>query len=152
MTDSLLLIDWKIGMKELWASKFCTLKDLAVSGHGKQDLLFKLSSFELSQHCIHVKILGPLPKWWVKMMDGRKQSGKRIRVGGGEPWNFRNLGSMTSNTVGMLRSLWDVQLETYHGALRMVRRTLETLNALDVGWLHKSWIRRNCKDFLVTHT
>jgi hypothetical protein len=39
--------------------------------------------------------------------------------------NFLNLALMPSETEGILRSLWVIWLETYQGALRRVRRTLD---------------------------
>jgi hypothetical protein len=44
---------------------------------------------------------------------------------GWEKRELWNLALMTSETVGMFRSLWVVWLETYQGALRIVRRTLD---------------------------
>ena len=58
-------------------------------------------------------------------MDRGRGLGKRMGGGGQrELWNFWILDLMTSETVGMFRSLW-VQKKTYQGALRMVRRTLD---------------------------
>jgi hypothetical protein len=45
------------------------------------------------------------------------------------------LALMTSETVGILRSLWVVWLETYQGRRSAEDFRLETLDALDVGRL-----------------
>jgi hypothetical protein len=53
-----------------------------------------------------------------------------------ELWNFWNLVLMTSETVGIFRSLWEVWLETYQAALRIERRTLD--RKLWMRWL--TWL------------